>query len=483
MIKKIISLMLMLIILNSFGIIYGYTSGYECKTIGKTAVKFVELDMNSGITTKILNANGQMISTESLENMAKGVGAIAAINGTHFEAYEGIPVPWGTIIREGKVIHISNGRSVTGITTEGRLIVDRLSFEFKGFVNGIHKSTPWRINHVSTEPEAITIFTEEYGTIVKLQVGAKAAIIVGGKVTEVVDSDFVLPTGAYAIVYNAGVVGMFQDRIKVGDEFRYEVIVSTTFTEVEEWDKVVNAIGAGPSLIINGKETADGLAEDFLEAKINTSPAERSFIGSKVDGKIVIGNMGAVTLKDAANIAKEMGLVNAMCLDGGGSIALYYPQSKISIGGRNINNGLAFMAYNGEVAKNTSSKLFFYSEEIQLEAYNIKGSNYFKLRDLAMLLGNSLNRFNVDWNSDMCSIELVKDIEYKVVGGELLQGDGKDKLSKISTAKVYMNGKEVELEAYNINGNNFYKLRDLGKVIGFDVDWNEETRSVEICTN
>lgn len=38
-----------------------------------------------------------------------------------------------------------------------------------------------------------------------------------------------------------------------------------------------------------------------------------------------------------------MGLINAMHLDGGGSIALYYPSSNISMSGRKINNGLAFV--------------------------------------------------------------------------------------------------------------------------------------------
>lgn len=38
-----------------------------------------------------------------------------------------------------------------------------------------------------------------------------------------------------------------------------------------------------------------------------------------------------------------MELINAMRLDGGGSIALYYPSSNISMSGRKINNGLAFV--------------------------------------------------------------------------------------------------------------------------------------------
>ena len=35
---------------------------------------------------------------------------------------------------------------------------------------------------------------------------------------------------------------------------------------------------------------------------------------------------------------------------------------------------------------------------------------------------------------------------------------------------------------YNINDNNYFKLRDVGKLAGFGVDWNEDTRTVEIST-
>ena len=101
-------------------------------------------------------------------------------------------------------------------------------------------------------------------------------------------------------------------------------------------------LGAGPSLVINGILTADGYSEVFMDAKINTNSAGRSFIGAKEDGSIVFGNMGA-TVVEAAEICKQMGLINAMCLDGGGSIALYYPSSNISMSGRKINNGLAFV--------------------------------------------------------------------------------------------------------------------------------------------
>jgi uncharacterized protein YkwD len=39
--------------------------------------------------------------------------------------------------------------------------------------------------------------------------------------------------------------------------------------------------------------------------------------------------------------------------------------------------------------------------------------------------------------------------------------------------KIYVDGQQVEMEAYNINGNNYVKLRDIGKEVGFNVYWQD----------
>ena len=47
-----------------------------------------------------------------------------------------------------------------------------------------------------------------------------------------------------------------------------------------------------------------------------------------------------------------------------------------------------------------------------------------------------------------------------------------------STQKVYVDGATVQMEAYNIGGNNYVKLRDVGEAVGFNVYW--DGRSVQI---
>lgn len=37
---------------------------------------------------------------------------------------------------------------------------------------------------------------------------------------------------------------------------------------------------------------------------------------------------------------------------------------------------------------------------------------------------------------------------------------------------IFVDGQQVEMQAYNIAGHNYVKLRDMGKQVGFNVYWN-----------
>lgn len=53
----------------------------------------------------------------------------------------------------------------------------------------------------------------------------------------------------------------------------------------------------------------------------------------------------------------------------------------------------------------------------------------------------------------------------------------------LSTNRIFVDGQEVQIEAYAIHDNNFMQLRDIGKAVGFNVYWNAEDRSVQIETD
>lgn len=49
-----------------------------------------------------------------------------------------------------------------------------------------------------------------------------------------------------------------------------------------------------------------------------------------------------------------------------------------------------------------------------------------------------------------------------------------------STNHIYVNGQEVHLTAYNINGNNYVMLRDVGRTVGFEVYWDGDAKCVQV---
>ena len=56
-------------------------------------------------------------------------------------------------------------------------------------------------------------------------------------------------------------------------------------------------------------------------------------------------------------------------------------------------------------------------------------------------------------------------------------------LAERSSHHIFVDGKEVQLEAYGIAGHNYVKLRDIGKVVGFNVFWDVDSGCVQIETN
>ncbi len=106
--------------------------------------------------------------------------------------------------------------------------------------------------------------------------------------------------------------------------------------------------------------------------------------------------------------------------------------------------------------------------------YNIKGYNYFKLRDIAYVLNGTAKQFNVMWDNEAQCIMLSQNTPYQPDGKELGAVDtAKDCVA--SNSKITLDGEPVLLSGYKINGNNYYKIRDIGSLIGFSVDFKDPT--------
>ena len=134
-----------------------------------------------------------------------------------------------------------------------------------------------------------------------------------------------------------------------------------------------------------------------------------------------------------------------------------------------------------EVTANpTNSKITIDGVEVKFDAYNINGNNYFKLRDIAYSLNNTEKSFSVNWVAENNSANLIPGEKYVSVGGEMSLGDNAPKSATLSNTNIMVNGNKVTATAYMINNNNYFKLRDLGTILNFGVDWDEDTQTVII---
>ena len=63
------------------------------------------------------------------------------------------------------------------------------------------------------------------------------------------------------------------------------------------------------------------------------------------------------------------------------------------------------------VAKPTASTVLVNGKNVAFDAYNIEGSNYFKLRDLAFTLSGTEKQFDVGWDgaNNMIVIDTIKE--------------------------------------------------------------------------
>jgi len=116
------------------------------------------------------------------------------------------------------------------------------------------------------------------------------------------------------------------------------------------------------------------------------------------------------------------------------------------------------------------------------EIYNINGSNYFKLRDIAMLLSGTGAQFSVDYDAASRTIIITTGQSYAPQGGELERGTDRSASCVRSAQTLVIDGRTVALTAYNLGGNNFFRLRELGAALGFGVDYDETTRTMLVTS-
>lgn len=314
------------------------------KKIDGILVTGIKVPHNSPYKPAVILANNQIGTTESLYDMAYYYNAVAAINGTFSSAYGGHPDPWGTIIKEGKMIHIGNIGTVFGFTADGKVKMEKLRIKIEGGTNGSYQwPNNWYaygFNHTPSS-SSVYIFTPEWGSHLGFNYGMN--IIVENDIVKDIkeNQDVDIPSDGY-VINLTGSEEYLAKVFDIGKTVEYRIIYTDADGNEVDWSDVVEAVGAGPTLVKNGEISVDPAGEGFTEAKILSLSYARSAIGVTYQGDILFVTVPSATIYQLANVMKDLDAYNAMNLDGGASSGLYFKGQYLVKPGRNLSNALIF---------------------------------------------------------------------------------------------------------------------------------------------
>ena len=481
------------------------------KTAAGKAASLVTMNFASGHFFPKLYIAGSAVTRDTevsnFINTAKAQGEPAVmVNGAYFNSYynaqKTLSFPGNCASTQGMLVvggrAVSSGGNVTlACTKDGRWLIDGVKTEHKFTVDGEFIHTAWGVN--TYEEDGIVIYTPEVGMEVPLPAGAAGYIVRGGKVTGTVSGAFIPAAGETVIVIGRSAqanMNTWNTGPQIGSQVElFNVHTPSRPDRAGDWTDIDIAVSAGPLLLRSGMNVSGDAALNNLfqsDAK-HQGTAQRTFIGVKADGSLVVG-AASCTYSDAAETLKAMGCVDAMALDGGASSFLYADGATIRSAGRKLNNVLAFFVSAepspspapGVVANPSPSTVRVagnpagFDAPLSLEAYNIGGNNYFKLRDVALLLSGSDKQFEVWYDSASKLVTLITGLAYTPVGGELGKAPGTASSALPGVSSLRIDARDVSLSAYNIKGNNYFKLRDLAAALDFGVGYDEKTRAITL---
>jgi hypothetical protein len=303
-----------------------YTSyGYKA-----TNLVFVNMN-NRNVELRPVLAQDRVGRNEDLAAMARRVGATAAVNGTYFNAYdENDLMPHGTLEINHRYYHLGSDAAV-GIKDSNIVEIGQFTPVVNGSTNGSYVWPnwwyAWAINHAYSD-DGIVIFTPAYKDGYTPP-GSTCVIVQNGLVTGIESGSAAIPSDGYVIWYGL-------NNSENSSQFSYGTRVDYQITYKNNLGDFKSSIGNYPLLLDNGAVAVGQVDDQKL-----TIGAPRSFAGVTRDNIFVMGTVDSANIWELAEVAKNLGLSDALNLDGGASSGLYYNGEYISEPGRLLSNCLA----------------------------------------------------------------------------------------------------------------------------------------------
>ena len=310
--------------------------------VGNQSEYYAEYTPNTSAVPVVMTGGsiyGKRNAQEAAEYMKNNeMVPMIGINASYFSFQTGIPM--GHVITDGTVTSKDN-RTLPGIgfKSDSTAFIEDMYIETNAEFGEAYQLQIPHINKlISPETQMLTLFTPDFGKETgvttetlnvilenvsdKVRVGSDFTCTVGEIFTS--DKPVELKQGQYVLSVNTK--GNQWAITLINTMYKGEEIRVKTAAGNEIWNEAVNGLGSeGERLLINGA-VADGLEK-------GASP--RTAVGIKADGNIIFyvidgrqpGYSYGARKDTVAKRLKELGCVNALNLDGGGSttIAGVYP--------------------------------------------------------------------------------------------------------------------------------------------------------------
>lgn len=129
-------------------------------------------------------------------------------------------------------------------------------------------------------------------------------------------------------------------------------------------------------------------------------------------------------------------------------------------------------------AVKSSQKITLDKEAVEVAAYNIAGSNYLKLRDVAAIMSGKKKQFNIDYNAERKLIVVETGKPYTKLESDLKPIKEASDKAILSEKEIILNGDDEDIDTAFINESNYVKLRDIAKIANFYVGYDEASKTV-----
>lgn len=117
--------------------------------------------------------------------------------------------------------------------------------------------------------------------------------------------------------------------------------------------------------------------------------------------------------------------------------------------------------------------------EVEISGVKHNGFNYYRLRDLAYILKDTRAQFEVGYDKEKKMIVIETKTLY--TGDKIDPAKLGESLSVVDIP-ISIDKNLTHLEVVNVSGYNYFRLRDLGTLVGFEVNYNSENKRIDLVT-